>query len=169
VVQGRITSTCEEIGEMQFEAIIALLGIFWVWSYNLVSFDRHLLLFGGIAGIIIYFLLSAFHLTENLVMKLISKLILGISFASICLAILIAGNDIMFMFEEKVTFLILLYMLVITILNGKRTLETYRTCIECEFKMRWSRCPGLKDIICACINEGYIHAEEKNESVESSS
>ncbi len=149
-----------------FSFIIALVGILILWLQGPLIFDRRLLLYGGIGGVIFYFLLSAFHLTENIKAKLVSKLILGISFASVCFGILIAGNDLMFLFEEKVAIILLLYMLVISILSGKRMWETYKTCIECEFKMRWSRCPGFKDLVCALIEDEYIIAEERNSSIE---
>ena len=33
-------------------------------------------------------------------------------------------------------------------------------CEECEFKMRWSKCPGFRDTACKLIDADFIYPEQ---------
>jgi hypothetical protein len=139
----------------------AILYVLWILTPFFIN--RFWLLYGGFVGVLVSFLMSAFHLTENKRIKLFSKLILGFSFAAICLSILIYGGDISFMLVEKALLIWLFYLPLVAIMIFKRTREIIQTCESCEYKMRWSKCPGFKDLICKLVAEEFLKPEVKSE------
>ncbi|MFW9846156.1 MAG: hypothetical protein ACFFD6_05385 [Candidatus Thorarchaeota archaeon] len=132
-----------------------------LWSIAPLTLSRFYLFWGGIAGVVVSFLASAFHLNENFRAKAISKLLLGSSFASVTISVLIVGGSLLEQLLEKVLFIALLYLPTISLMNAKRLREITVECEECEYRMRWSKCPGFKDLVCRMVDEGYIVANPK--------
>ncbi|MHA2423243.1 MAG: hypothetical protein ACXAEF_00515 [Candidatus Thorarchaeota archaeon] len=137
--------------------LTAVILLFALWFIEPSTIDRRILFYGGISGMILYLVVNVTRLPKHQTINVILKTILGVAFAAFGFSVLIAGDSIMYLLPEKVALLIMLYMFVIMLLNGKRAWETFRTCKECEYKMRWSKCPGFKDMICNLIESGYVY------------
>lgn len=143
---------------LSFFATIAIMALLWL--FEPMYFIPSDLLWIGIIGVIASLLISASGVTSNKKIKVVSKLLLGSAFAFICFSILIQGGDLFVQFEQKVFSILLLYIPIITLLNAKRGWEMEKDCKACDYKMRWSRCPGFKDLICKHIDEGFIIPED---------
>ncbi len=144
----------------------ALLMLFLQWIFVPSIINLRVLFYGGIGGLGLYFVLSLLHLNENIRMKIISKLILGFSFASVFFIVVTIGGTIEYMIQEKYVLISLLFFLVLSILMAKRGLEIMKTCESCDYKMRWSKCPGFNEVICECIEEGFIiPTQESNDEL----
>ncbi len=142
----------------------SLLIMLFLWFNSNLPFDRAIMFYGGIIGVIISFVFSAVGLTERKPFKAIAKLILGTSFSLIVLSILIAGGDIFTQFEMKALLILVLYLPVIGLLSAKRLVEMQRGCEACEYRMRWSKCPGFRDILCEFIDEGFMAPKDMGQS-----
>ena len=134
-----------------------------LWFLNPVLFDRAMLFYAGVFGIILSFLLSLSGLTKKKALKAVSKLILGTSFSFIVIFILIAGGDIFLQFELKVLLILLFYFPVIGVLSAKQMIEMQRECESCDYKMRWSRCPGFAELVCDLVDQGFIAPRAKED------
>ncbi|MBN2228294.1 MAG: hypothetical protein JW779_01800 [Candidatus Thorarchaeota archaeon] len=136
-----------------------MLFLFAIWTFNPTLLNRFYLFWGGVGLSIVYFLVSSTGITENRKRaKILSKFLLGSGFASICWSILLI-ELVSFTLALKLLFILILYLGFITLLNIKRSLEIFRECRNCEYKMRWSKCPGFRDVACKLIDGGYIHAK----------
>ncbi|MFW9907230.1 MAG: hypothetical protein ACFFEF_01535 [Candidatus Thorarchaeota archaeon] len=127
-----------------------------LWFWNPLIFDRRILFFGGVAGVLISLLMSTIGLTDNKKIKAAAKLILGSSFAAVVVSILIAGDDPLLQLDAKLFLIILLYLPIIGIMSGKRLYDMQKECEACEYRMRWSKCPGFKDVLCEFIEQGFM-------------
>jgi len=125
--------------------------------------DRSYLFWGGAVLVLVSFAMSALHLTENKKLKVISKLILGSSFACISWAILLA-DGLTYNLELKFALILTLYLLVVAILSYRRVVEIENECKACEFEMRWSKCPGFKNILCPLIDSKFLYPEPHPQS-----
>ncbi|MFX1368472.1 MAG: hypothetical protein ACFFAY_07750 [Promethearchaeota archaeon] len=125
------------------------------WFAIPLSFDRSYLFWGGAAFVLISFFISALNRSENRHVKVLSKLMLGSSFACISWSIMLA-DGLETNLEVKMGFIFFLYLVVVTILGIKRIAEVERECAECEYEMRWSKCPGFRDILCPLIDASYL-------------
>ena len=141
-----------------FGGFIILLAL---WFLNPLLLTRNILFWGGIAGVAVSLMNSVLGFTENMKVKVLSKLLLGAGFAAICLAILVFGDDLFYMIDAKILAILILYLPVMTIMNGKRLWEIEKECKDCEFGMRWSKCPGFTEIVCNCVEEGFIQPRAK--------
>jgi hypothetical protein len=50
----------------------------------------------------------------------------------------------------------------------KRIAEVEKECTKCEYEMRWSKCPGFKDILCPLVDTKFLYPtrlEETNNEV----
>ena len=138
----------------------AMLAIFCVWLTIPSILNRFYLFWGGVAGSIIYFLVSLSGLSDRGARaKISSKFILGLSFASICWSILLLNGLFSAGLEVKILLILTLYLGFVTILNIKRSLEIFQLCENCEYKMRWSKCPGFREIACRLVDEGFVSPE----------
>jgi hypothetical protein len=144
---------------LSFFSSFALMIVLWV--LNPLLFDRAVLFYTGVFGVILSFLLSVSGLTKKKTLKAISKLILGASFSFIVVFILIAGGDIFYLFELKVLLVLLFYMPVIGLLSAKQMIEMQKGCESCDYKMRWSRCPGFAELVCDLVDQGFIAPRPK--------
>ena len=142
-----------------FGSFIALLAL---WFLDSSLFLRPYLFWGGVVAVAASLFSSAIGLTEHLKVKIAAKFLLGSGFASLCMAILIIGDDLFVQIELKFILILILYLPVMTIMNGKRMWEIEKECADCEYEMRWSKCPGFKDIVCNTIEEGFLHPEKKD-------
>ena len=133
---------------------------FIIWYFSTILLNVSYLFWGGVAGTTISLLSSIFHLTENKKVKALSKNLLGIAFAMVSLAILLNDGDLLNNVAGKAVLIIGLYLAVITLMTIRRILEISHTCEECEYKMRWSKCPGFNNLVCRLIDEGFIHPKE---------
>jgi hypothetical protein len=132
-----------------------------VWIYNPIILSRFFLFWGGIVGSVIYFLLSLSGIADRgTKTKIASKFLLGSSFAGICWSILLINGLFSSGLEVKLLFILALYLGFVTILNAKRSMEVFKECEECEYKMRWSKCPGFREIACKLVEEGFVYPEE---------
>lgn len=120
--------------------------------------DRSYLFWGGAALVLVSFAMSALHLTDNKKLKVLSKLILGSSFACISWAILLA-DGLTSNLELKFALIITLYLVVVAVLGYRRVVEIEKECKTCEYEMRWSKCPGFKDILCPLIDSKFLYPE----------
>ncbi|MHA1390240.1 MAG: hypothetical protein ACTSW8_05635 [Candidatus Thorarchaeota archaeon] len=146
-----------------FGTLLALL-LLWLIDESLLS--RFLLFWGGIVFSILYFVVSLSGVTENRKRaKVGSKFFLGSGFAGICMSILLFDGlftDIV----PKGLFIVMLYFGFITILNIKRSLEIFKECEECEFKMRWSKCPGFRDTACKLLDAELLYPDQVQQDSE---
>ncbi|MFW9801939.1 MAG: hypothetical protein ACFFFC_04775 [Candidatus Thorarchaeota archaeon] len=126
--------------------------------------DRSYLFWGGAALVLVSFAMSALHLTDNKRLKVLSKLILGSSFACISWAILLA-DGLTTNLELKFALIVTLYLIVVTVLGYRRVIEVEKECMACEFKMRWSKCPGFKDILCPLVDSNFLYPELPSHSI----
>jgi hypothetical protein len=134
-----------------------MLAMFFVWLTVPSILNRFYLFWGGVIGSIIYFLVSLSGLSDRgKKAKIASKFILGSSFASICWSILLLNGLFSPGLEVKVLLILILYLGFVTILNIKRSLEIFKLCEDCEYKMRWSKCPGFREIACRLVDEGFV-------------
>jgi hypothetical protein len=113
----------------------------------------------GITGTLLSLLSSAFHLTENKKVKVLSKILLGFAFAAVSWAILLNDGILLANLANKMALILALYLAVITVLTIRRLLEISKTCEACEYRMRWSKCPGFNNLVCSLIEEGFIKPE----------
>lgn len=142
-----------------FAAMIFLMAI-WLINANLLV--RFYLFWGGVLGCAVYFLFSLSGLADyGPKTKIASKFILGSSFACICWSILLANGLFSPGLEFKIAIIFGLYFCFITVLNIKRSYEVFHECEECEYKMRWSKCPGFREIACQLVEKGFVSPEEK--------
>jgi hypothetical protein len=125
--------------------------------------DRSYLFWGGAILVLVSFAMSAFHLTENKKLKVLSKLILGSSFACISWAILLA-DGLTTDLELKFALIVTLYLIVIIVLWYRRAVEVEKECKECEHKMRWSKCPGFREILCPLVDSKFLYPEPTAQS-----
>jgi hypothetical protein len=134
----------------------AIAVLFIAFTLSVPFLDRDVLFYGGIIGVVLYFVLSIAGLTDNKVVKGLSKMLLGSSFAAFSFSVLMLGGDLLSNVGIKGIVIFGTYMIAATSMNVKRLLEMDRECQQCEYKMRWSRCPGFKDQVCAYIEEGFL-------------
>ncbi len=140
-----------------FAFLIAIASLLFLWLLHPLFFDRFWLFYGGLSGLVLYFFIGLSGIDRNRKIRIGKKFILGFAFAMVSLSIIIAGGSIDYMLHEKILLVYGLYMAFIMVLIVKRALEMVRTCENCEYNMRWSRCPGFKDIVCKNIEAGFIH------------
>ncbi|MFW9797430.1 MAG: hypothetical protein ACFFE2_10360 [Candidatus Thorarchaeota archaeon] len=140
----------------------AMFILLLIWLYDLTLLNRFYLFWGGVVGSVLYFLTSLSGLADRSTRtKIVSKFLLGPSFAAVCWSILLMNGLFSPGLELKLLLIIALYMGFVTVLNIKRSLEVFRECDNCEYKMRWSKCPGFRDIACRLVNERFVVPEEK--------
>ncbi len=133
-----------------------------IWLYDSNFLSRFYLFWGGIIGCIFYFVGSLSGLTDRgTKSKIASKFVLGTSFAGICWSILLLNGLLSPGLEVKLLVILALYLGFVTILNAKRSFEVFKECEACEFKMRWSKCPGFREIACRLVEEGFVTPAEK--------
>ena len=142
-----------------FGAMLVMLAI---WLYDSILLVRFYLFWGGVIGSAMYFVTSLSGLSDRgTKAKIASKFILGFSFAGICWSILLIDGLLAPGLDVKLFFILMLYLVFVTILNIKRSYEVFRECEMCEYKMHWSKCPGFREIACKLVAEGFVYPEEK--------
>ena len=136
------------------------LGLLFVgWLVVPLAINRFYLFWGGVAFTIISFAMSGLGLTDNKKLKILSKLILGTSFACITWAIVIA-DGLEAHIEAKAVVILSLYLFLVFIMAIRRTVEIEKVCNKCEYQMRWSKCPGFKTILCPLIENKFLWPED---------
>ncbi|TFF91067.1 hypothetical protein EU545_05775 [Candidatus Thorarchaeota archaeon] len=131
-----------------------------VWILNPALLNRFYLFWGGVVGSALYFLISFSGITEDRARaKILSKFILGSSFAAICWSVLLINGLLSPGLEVKLLLILVLYLCFVTVMNIKRSIEILRECEGCEYKMRWSKCPGFREIACRLVEEGFVSPE----------
>jgi hypothetical protein len=128
--------------------------------------NRFYLFWGGVGFSILYFLVSLSGVTENRKrVKVGSKFLLGSGFAGISWSILLFEGVSTNIVPKALT-IIVLYFGFITVLNIKRSLEIFKECESCEFKMRWSKCPGFRDAACKLLDAELLYPEQVQQDSE---
>ncbi len=140
--------------------VVGILVLSFLWLTQIVSFNRFFLFWGGIVGVLVYLLTSALHLTETKRIKILSKFLLGGSFAAVVWSILLA-DGLLSMLREKVALIFLLYFIAVAALSIKRVLETTDVCENCEYEMDWRNCPGFEPIVPKLVKEGFLVKESR--------
>ncbi len=143
--------------------IIGMITFTILWILQPDILNRFYMFWGGIGVVFLSFLLSVTGLTDRRKIKFFSKFLLGSAFASVVWSILIAGESISYGLGGKLFFIFFLYSVVMIFLSAKHIIEYNTTCRDCEYKMRWSRCPGFGENLCELINEGFLLSEKKDE------
>ncbi len=142
----------------------AMIILFSIWLIDETFFVRFYLFWGGIAQSLLYFLLSVSNITEERKRaKVASKFLLGSGFAFICWSVLLF-EGLFTNLAPKILLILLLYLGFVTILNIKRSFEIFKECEHCEYKMRWSKCPGFRDAACKLINADFLYPEQSKTS-----
>jgi hypothetical protein len=140
-----------------------VLVFFVVWLLDSAFLSRFYLFWDGVVALVAYFLFSFSSVLDGRKRtKVFSKFLLGSGFAGICWSILLIDGFLSDYLAFKFVFIVILYFAFITVLNAKRSLEIFKECRDCEFKMRWSKCPGFRTIACKLIEEGFVHPESKS-------
>ncbi len=135
--------------------------LFLVWLVDASFLSRFYLFWGGIAASLLYFLSSLSGILETRKRaKVLSKFLLGSGFAGICWSILLIEGIFASTLPAKLLLIVILYLGFITILNIKRSLEIFRECESCEYKMRWSKCPGFREVACKLLDVEFLYAAE---------
>ena len=75
--------------------------LFATWLIDPSFLDRSWLFYGGAVGLVMYLLVSLLHLSEGTKSKIATKFLLGVSFSSIVISIIIAGGSVEYMIQEK--------------------------------------------------------------------
>ena len=127
-----------------------------IWLLVPSILNRSYLIIYGFSGVALSFAASIVHATDGFRGKMTAKLLLGSGFAALCFAVLLYGDSIFAEFDFKILVILALYFPVMFVLNAKRLLETSRECNSCEFKMRWSRCPGFRELVCRLLEKGFV-------------
>jgi len=140
-----------------------MLAVLMIWFFNLIPLSRSWLFYGGVAGVVISLLCSILHLTENLKVKVVAKILLGAAFAAMIWSILLYEGVVASGLDEKIGLILFLYFPIITLMNARRMIEIGKTCQRCDYKGRWSRCPGFEDLLCDMVEEGFLHPAPKKE------
>lgn len=163
-IRGRKWCIGCTFNSISFFGALFVLWVLWLFDDSLMS--RFYLFWGGVGFSILYFLLSLSGATENRKRaKLGSKFLLGSGFAGICWSILLF-EGISTSLVQKGLLIVILYFGFITILNIKRSLEIFKECEACEFKMRWSKCPGFRDAACKLLDEEMLYPDEVQQDSE---
>jgi len=144
----------------------AILFLFAIWLidetfFGLIneSYFRFYLFWSGVILSVFYFVVSVSGIAEERKRaKVASKFLLGSGFACICWSVLLF-EGLWTNLVPKLLLILMLYLGFVTILNIKRSLEIFKECENCEFKMRWSKCPGFRDAACKLIDADFLHAE----------
>ena len=130
------------------------------WLLNSTLLNRFYLFWGGVAASFLYFLLSFLGVLETRKRaKVLSKFLLGSGFACICWSILLIQDVVSSSLPAKLLLIVILYLGFVTVLNIKRSLEIFKECDSCEYKMRWSKCPGFREVACKLIDNDFIYPE----------
>jgi len=141
----------------------AMLILWLIWLYDESLLVRFYLFWGGVGLSILYFATSLSGISEERKkLKVGSKFLLGSGFAGICWSILLY-EGVFTNLVPKIFIILMLYFGFITILNIKRSLEIFKECESCEYKMRWSKCPGFRDSACKLIELEMLHPESPQE------
>lgn len=139
---------------ISFFAAFGLLTALWLNGFPLPS--RFFLFYGGVSGSIFSIISGHFKLGETTEGRLVRKLVLGCSFALVSFSILIFGNSIFYLFEQKFFLLFMIYFTLVSIMSGKRMWEISQTCEKCEYSMQWSICPGFNNIVSKLYRNGFL-------------
>jgi len=140
----------------------AMAFLFLIWLYDETLLIRFYLFWSGGIAILAYFVVSLSGIVEEKKKaKVVSKFLLGSGFASICWSILLIDGLLSPILFFKMLFILILYLGFVTILNIKRSFEIVHECKNCEYKMRWSKCPGFRSIACRLIEEGFVFPDCK--------
>ena len=142
---------------------VIMLAVLLVWFFDLIPLSRFWLFYGGVAGVAISLLCSILHLTENKKVKAVAKILLGAAFAAMVWSVLIYEGFVASGLGDKIGLILFLYFPIITLMNARRMVEIGKTCQGCDYKGRWSRCPGLEDLLCVMVEEGFLHPAPKKE------
>lgn len=144
--------------------VSAMVFFLLVWLLAPLLLVRFYLFWGGVGGVAIYATLSASGVTDiSTSVKIASKFLLGSSFAAIAWSILLADGLFSLGFGLKILLIIIMYLVVLTFLNAKRMAEIARECEDCKHSMRWSQCPGMRELVCRLVEEGFVQARAHSE------
>lgn len=140
-----------------------MLAVLLVWFFNPALLSRFWLFYGGVAGVIISLLCSILHLTENKNVKAVAKILLGGAFGTIVWSILLYEGSLSSELGAKIGLILFLYYPIITLMSARRMAEIGKTCKGCDYRGRWSRCPGFADFLCHLVDEGFLRPAPKKE------
>ncbi len=142
---------------------VTMLAVLLVWFFNPALLSRFWLFYGGVAGVIISLLCSILHLTENKNVKAVAKILLGGAFGTIVWSILLYEGSLSSELGAKIGLILFLYYPIITLMSARRMAEIGKTCKGCDYRGRWSRCPGFADFLCHLVDEGFLRPAPKKE------
>ena len=160
-IRGRRVCVGCFFNSVSFFLVLGFLLVGWFMVPS--AFNRSYLFWGGAITTLLSFVLSVLNRSENRGVKILSKLMLGSSFAAIVWAVLLA-DGLETNLELKVGFIVILYLAVVTMLMVKRIAEVEKECNKCEYEMRWSRCPGFKEILCPLVDARFLHPKTQKEN-----
>lgn len=111
------------------------------------------------------YLLSIFKLTKFKIIKIASKILIGIGLGSMFAAILLTEYPTWF----KILILIVLMNVTTIVVNLKRGYEIDKICKACSYQDDWENCPGMKESMQYFIKSGLFKSRSKGDPKNSDS
>ncbi|NHI83834.1 MAG: hypothetical protein EAX81_06005 [Candidatus Thorarchaeota archaeon] len=142
---------------LSFFTVLGLLVFGWLAAS--FAMNRFSLFWGAVTLVTISFAMSSLNPTDNKSLKILSKLILGSSFAFMTWAIIIADGFEAYI-EIKAAVILSLYLLLVFVMAIRRITQIEKVCKGCKHKMRWSRCPGFKIVLCPLVEQSFLVPED---------
>jgi len=87
------------------------------------------------------YLLSVFKITKYRIIKILSKILIGIGTGFITTAVLFSTGPLWF----RILIILFFFQITTAIVNVKRSYDIHKTCKRCEFKEDWDQCVGMKE------------------------
>ncbi|WXG43999.1 MAG: hypothetical protein WED04_08210 [Promethearchaeati archaeon SRVP18_Atabeyarchaeia-1] len=136
-----------------YPAFIASIVILWISSFLFgIGFGFIEAIIVGIAFESATIIVKALHAGESAHAKIAVKSSQGVGLGFIFYPFLMLQAPIIF----KVYILFIIWSAFNLIIGAVRLYETGRTCEACEYKSRWSKCPGFRETVKRLRSSGFI-------------
>jgi hypothetical protein len=132
-----------------FIALAVLVIASYFGTINLALFDIVLLgVLIEVAALLVKILHHSTHTSVRVVMKIVQAT--GIAF------ILFAPLSLPWPAIAKVLVVLMIWMTLNMAMSAVRMYETGKTCDACQYKARWSSCPGFRETVKKLYSAGFI-------------
>lgn len=106
------------------------------------------------------YLLSIFKLTKFKIIKIASKIIIGIGLGTMFASIILTEYPLWF----KLLIIVILMNITTFVVNLKRGYEIDKICKACSYQDDWENCPGMKESMQYFIKSGVFKSRSKSHS-----